>query len=104
MKGLLRASVAGVLGISVLVAAGGLRAEHGHELRAEHEHKEEQAERLALEGMEKLFRALELFIESIPQYEVPEVTEEGDIIIRRKRRPEGLEPPHPESDMDETRT
>lgn len=100
MKRILRMSTAGLLSTLVVFAS----ADAG----AGPEQSEEQAERLALEGMEKLFRALELFIESIPQYEMPEVTEDGDIIIRRKRRPEGLEPPRrdgePDSDMDETRT
>ena len=40
---------------------------------------------LAAEGLETLFQALDLFIQSIPQYEPPELTEEGDIILRRKR-------------------
>ena len=62
---------------------------------------EEKPEELAREGMERLLRALELFIEMIPQYEMPEVTEEGDIIIRRKR-PESAPPPDPE--MEETET
>jgi hypothetical protein len=40
---------------------------------------------LATEAMSKMVRALELLIQSIPQYEQPEVNENGDIIIRRKR-------------------
>ena len=43
------------------------------------------AERLATEGIESLMQALEALIGMIPQYEMPEMTEEGDIIIRRKR-------------------
>lgn len=39
----------------------------------------EQAE----EGLRRLMFALELLIASIPQYEMPEVMENGDIIIRR---------------------
>ncbi len=56
--------------------------------------KEETPELLAREGMERLMRALELFIDMIPQYEAPELNDDGDIIIRRKRRPDGrpLEP------------
>jgi hypothetical protein len=37
-------------------------------------------------------------IESIPQYELPEVNEDGDIIIRRKRRKERETPGEPEVD------
>jgi hypothetical protein len=40
---------------------------------------------LATEAMSKMVRALELMIQSIPQYEKPEINENGDIIIRRKR-------------------
>ncbi len=55
---------------------------------------------MAREGVEKLMRALSLLVESIPQYEMPEVLENGDIIIRRKSpesRPE-------EPEIDETAT
>jgi hypothetical protein len=55
------------------------------------EHGEEDPEVLMREGMERMLRAIELMIEMIPMYEPPEITEEGDIIIRRKRRPD--EPP-----------
>lgn len=41
-------------------------------------------EALALEGLAKIISALELFGQSIPQYEAPEVLPNGDIIIRRK--------------------
>lgn len=50
---------------------------------------------LAAEGLDKLFQALDLFIRSIPQYEPPEITEDGDIIIRRKRGPDADLPPEP---------
>jgi hypothetical protein len=40
---------------------------------------------LARDGVERLMRALEAFIDMIPQYEMPEINEDGDIIIRRKR-------------------
>jgi hypothetical protein len=55
---------------------------------------------LAREGLEQMMQALRLLVESIPQYELPEVLENGDIIIRRKR-------PEPESEdpeFDETAT
>jgi hypothetical protein len=57
----------------------------------EEESPGEAARDLALESISKLMRAMELLLDSIPQYEAPEITEEGDIIIRRKRE-EG-EPP-----------
>ena len=45
--------------------------------------------------------ALQLFINRIPQYESPEILENGDIIIRRKRVP--ADPP-PEREPDDTDT
>ncbi|MFQ5776258.1 MAG: hypothetical protein ACE5GS_17205, partial [Kiloniellaceae bacterium] len=62
----------------------------------------ERAEKMAREAMEQLLNALEMFLESIPQYEMPEVNEHGDIIIRRKRKPDRVEPDEPE--LDSTRT
>ncbi len=56
----------------------------------------ERAEEMAREAIAQLLRALELMIESIPQYELPEVNEDGDIIIRRKRRKERETPGEPE--------
>ncbi len=56
----------------------------------------ERAGEMAKEAIEQLLRALELMIESIPQYELPEVNEDGDIIIRRKRRKERETPGEPE--------
>ncbi len=52
---------------------------------------------LARDGIERLLRALEAFIDMIPQYEMPEINENGDIIIRRKRHVE----PSPEEDDEE---
>lgn len=55
---------------------------------------------MAREGLEQMLRALRLLVQSIPQYELPEVLENGDIIIRRKHpEPEGGEP-----EIDETAT
>ena len=62
----------------------------------------ERAEELAREGIEQLLRALEALLLSIPQYEAPEITEDGDIIIRRKRKPP--EPPEPLPSPDEEST
>ncbi len=44
----------------------------------------EDPQELARQGMEQMLRAIELMIEMIPQYDVPEVNEQGDIIIRRR--------------------
>jgi hypothetical protein len=49
---------------------------------------------LAREGLEKMLQALNKMIEAVPQFEMPEMTENGDIIIRRKR-PESTHPATP---------
>jgi hypothetical protein len=49
---------------------------------------EEAPAQLALEGVARLLEALQLFIDSLPQYEAPYINEDGDIIIRRKRAPQ----------------
>ena len=63
---------------------------------------EQTAEELVREGIHSLLRALDAFVDMIPQYETPELTEEGDIIIRRKRKPDSAPPS--DSEVDETRT
>jgi len=46
-------------------------------------------------GIEKILRALEGLVDSVPIYEMPEVQENGDIIIRRKKRAPETEPAKP---------
>jgi len=53
----------------------------------------ERAEEFARQGMERLMQALDLLMESIPQYELPFVDENGDIIIRRRRGADPKNPP-----------
>ncbi len=45
----------------------------------------DRAEQAFKEGAEKIMRALELMLLAVPQYDLPEVLENGDIIIRRHR-------------------
>jgi hypothetical protein len=47
----------------------------------------DEAAELAREGIEKLMQALQMLIKNIPQYEVPTMNENGDIIIKRKNPP-----------------
>ncbi len=54
--------------------------------RAESHDERGRAEEMARGAIEQLLRALEMMIQSIPQYEMPEINEDGDIIIRRKRQ------------------
>lgn len=44
---------------------------------------DESAAEAARQGVESLMRALELVIDSIPMFELPELLPNGDIIIRR---------------------
>lgn len=62
-----------------------------------------EAEKMAKEAIERMLGALQMVIQSVPQYEAPEVLENGDIIIRRKH-PEDGEVPKKDGDVDETRT
>ncbi len=45
----------------------------------------EETEQAIKEGTRRIFRALEALMRSIPQYQTPEILDNGDIIIRRKR-------------------
>ncbi len=73
----------------------------------------EDAERLGRHVAEKLMETLRFILRAVPQYEMPEITKDGDIIIRRKRPesggpPKSGKPPEsgetPESEEDSTRT
>jgi hypothetical protein len=55
---------------------------------------EKRIEREFKEGFEKIFRAFDLLLRSVPQYAAPEVLDNGDIVIRRK-------PPRPYSERDD---
>jgi len=48
------------------------------------------------ETAKQFFAMLEYLVMAIPQYQAPEILENGDIIIRRKR-PENSEPPQKEN-------
>ena len=47
----------------------------------------EEVERLAREAAEAIITTLTGLLAAIPQYEAPEILENGDIIIRRKNPP-----------------
>lgn len=52
-----------------------------------------RAEEMAKQGIQNLLQAMELLLQTIPQYEMPVIDENGDIIIRRKRpKGEGSKP------------
>lgn len=72
----------GIILCIVLLLSAPLQVSAGHE---SDEEPPGRAEELAREGMDKLMQALETLLQTIPQYEMPEITDDGDIIIRRKR-------------------
>lgn len=49
--------------------------------------KQQEATDLALEATQKLMRAIELMLESLPQYGPPHIDEQGNIIIPRLPNP-----------------
>jgi len=73
---------------------------------AEEPSQRERAEKFARQGMERLMQALDLLLQSIPQYELPVINENGDIIIRRRHESGPKEPaPAPvQPDVDRTNT
>lgn len=77
-------------GLAVALAASSAAA-------AEDRDKAESPRQLLDEAGEKFLRAIELLLMAIPQYEAPEILDNGDIIIRRKRpdAPRKPEPPPP---------
>lgn len=97
----LRKSPAVLLGAALLLAPlGMLPAPAQAEDLQRGESPPDSPEEMAREGLEQMMQALRLLVESIPQYELPEVLENGDIIIRRKNpKPESQEP-----EFDETAT
>ncbi len=58
-------------------------------LRAQTSEDQDPVEEFAREGLETMMRMLGTIVDNIPQYEMPEVNENGDIIIRRKRNKDG---------------
>ena len=67
---------------------------------------QDRAEKALKDGAESIMRALELMLRAVPQYSMPEVLDNGDIIIRRRHpKPERRAPPAQSPDgTDETRT
>ena len=66
----------------VLLLAGSATFAVAPALATESDRK--RAEEMAKEGIQSLLQAMELLLQTIPQYEMPVIDENGDIIIRRK--------------------
>ncbi len=58
---------------------------HGVSAWAQSPESQERAEELARQSLETLMRTLETMLNAVPQYALPEINENGDIIIRRIR-------------------
>ncbi|MDP6391231.1 MAG: hypothetical protein QF654_15150 [Alphaproteobacteria bacterium] len=75
----------------VLLLAGSAAPILAPALAADSDQK--RAEEMAKEGIQSLLQAMELLLQTIPQYEMPVIDENGDIIIRRKHpKGEGSKP------------
>jgi hypothetical protein len=70
-----------VAGLAAVLAAGPATAAD----TAKPNPRDESPKQLLDEAGEKFMRAIELMLMAIPQYEAPQVLENGDIVIRRKR-------------------
>ena len=83
------AGKAGLGAVAVLVgvlAFAGIPADADEPPLSEQAQDEaERARRLIEEALANLVAGLKLVMDSIPQYEAPEILENGDILIRRKR-------------------
>lgn len=100
-KRLRAVALAAAVGLSAGLAAPPAMAEDPIDPRAE-------VERLARDAARTIVAALSLLVAAIPQYELPEILPNGDIIIRRKN-PSGSVPretpepmPEDEGDFDKT--
>lgn len=67
--------------LAILVAAGPTQAQKP----TPNYNMQEHAEKALKEGVQTILRALETMFKAIPQYEMPELLDNGDIIIRRKK-------------------
>jgi len=73
---------------AAVVTAGLVLAGSPAMVRAQEEAPKEQSpEELAREGAERLMRALEGLLQVIPQYGMPRIEENGDIVIPRLNPP-----------------
>lgn len=87
--------------ISFLALLAGLAMNAPSSALATEPFDEESPSELAREGMQRMLQALEKMIETIPHYDLPEINEDGDIIIRRRPKPErGVR--DPDSEIEET--
>lgn len=83
------------LALSVALSAVALSGTHADQPTAK-DHLEE--------ATRNIIQAIELFIKTIPQYEAPEILENGDIIIRKKQKDAPSDPQDQSEQPDKTQT
>lgn len=83
---------------ALVIAAGLAGAPAAAQAQSEEPGGQSSPEDLAREGAEKLMRALESILSVIPQYGVPRIEENGDIVIPRLNPP--TKPKQKPSDQD----
>lgn len=94
-------TVLGAALLAVSLAAGPALAQ---QKRPEEQNDKKQVEQAVRDSIEKVLRAIEGLIDSVPIYEMPEIQDNGDIIIRRKKRTPEEESPEPEPKSDSRST
>jgi hypothetical protein len=85
---------------AMLLLAAPAFAEEPAEPQGDLEQHRQRAEELWREGAQKIISGLEQLLKSIPSYGIPEITEDGDIIIPRRRDP-SPPPPRRQDEDDE---
>jgi hypothetical protein len=90
--------------IATLVATLAVTAlASGASAQSQSEKQWQRAEDTIREGAEKIVRGLEQMIRSLPQYDMPEMQPNGDIVIRRRPpRPPSEKVPEPDSGQSQT--
>jgi hypothetical protein len=83
MAGMIRQVALLVAVLAVTVAP--VRAQEQPKAPPPKETLTEQTEKAFRKSIETILKALEKLVDSVPIYEAPEVLENGDILIRRKR-------------------
>ena len=78
---------AAVVALPILLAGPALAADAPRS--DDSQEKQRRATDLAIQATQMLMRALELMIQSLPQYGPPRIDENGDIIIPRIRKDPG---------------
>jgi len=95
MRRMVIATFVGALAIAALASSASAQSQSDKQWQ--------RAEDTIREGAEKIVRGLEQMIRSLPQYDMPEVQPNGDIVIRR-RPPKAPSEKAPDPDNGQSRT